>query len=131
MGIISDIRDALKEIPLSDILRERLTTAERAIEELEKENINLKKENTRLKKHNNELTEELAKLRVNREEFVEARGAFFKRKPAGGYYETVYCPSCKMPLSSFGGDFPYCCDRCSVNLDFFLKDIPTILKELP
>ncbi len=131
MGIISDIREALKEIPLSDILRERLVTAEREIEKLEKENINLKQENSRLKKENNELNEQLVKFRVNRDEFVEAQGGLFKRKAGGGYHEMVYCPSCKMSLSSFGGDFPYSCDRCKVHLDFSLKDVPAILKGLP
>jgi hypothetical protein len=71
------------------------------------------------------------KVTKAKDEFVEARGALFKRKPGGGYHEVVYCPSCKMPLSSFGGEFPYVCDKCQVCLDFFLKDVPTILKELP
>ena len=131
MGIISDIRGTLKEIPLSDIIRERLIMAERDIEKLEKENVNLKEENSRLKKENNELNERLARLTIAKDEFVEAHGALFKHKPGGGYHETVYCPGCKMPLSSFGGDFPYSCDKCSVHLDFYLKDLPTILKELP
>lgn len=131
MGIISDIREALKEIPLSDILRERLTSAERTIEQLEKENVNLKQENARLKEQNNKFVEQLAQFRISRDEFVEARGALFKRKIGGGYHETVYCPGCKMPLSSFGGDFPYSCDRCKIYLDFFLNDVPNILKGLP
>lgn len=131
MGIISDIKEALKEIPISDILRERLSTAERTIEQFEKENINLKQENTSLKKQNNELTEQLTKFRKSEDEFVEARGALFKHKIGGGYQETVYCPNCKMPLSSFGGNFPYSCDRCSIHLDFTLKDVPNVLKGLP
>lgn len=131
MGIISDIREALKEIPLSDILRERLTTAVRTIEQLEKENVNLKQENARLKEQNNKIVEQLEQFRISRDEFVEARGALFKRKPGGGYHEAVYCPRCKMPLSSFGGDFPYSCDRCKIHLDFSLSDVPNILKGLP
>lgn len=130
MGIISDIREALKEIPLSDILRERLITAERTINHLEKENVNLKQENARLKEQNNKFVEQLAQFRISGDEFVEAQGAFFKRKPGGGYHETEYCPGCKMPLSSFGGDFPYSCERCKIHLDFFLNDVPNILKGL-
>lgn len=74
MGIISDIREALKEIPLSDILRERLITAERAIEKLEKENINLKQENTRLEKENSELKE----IVDNQGKAIETQGKTIK-----------------------------------------------------
>jgi hypothetical protein len=95
---------------------------------IDESKVNLKATSSNRKRQNRKLTQKNTELK---DEFVEARGALFKRKPGGGYHETVYCPSCKMPLSSFGGDFPYSCDRCKVHLDFFLQDLPTILKGLP
>ncbi|MFH1818178.1 MAG: hypothetical protein ABIK08_00605 [Pseudomonadota bacterium] len=37
--------------------------------------------------------------RLSSEQFAEYRGAFFKRKPGGGYHEVVYCGSCKTPTA--------------------------------
>ncbi|MDI6808280.1 MAG: hypothetical protein QME66_04765 [Candidatus Eisenbacteria bacterium] len=131
MSILSDIRAILKEIPLSDILREKLTITERSITQLEKENIDLKNKNAEMSKEVGKLQEELATLRATKDNFVEERGALFKRKPSGGYHEAVFCPGCRSPLSSLGGDFPYICHKCSIQLDFSLKDLPAILKSLP
>lgn len=131
MGIVSEIRDILKEFELSDVLRERLSIAERSIEKLEKENIDLKKENTELSVKTNELQKQLSAYRTLKDKFVEKRGALFKRRPEGGYHETVFCLSCQSPLSSFGGDFPYSCDRCQIHLDFSLNDLPGIIESLP
>ena len=101
------------------------------LEKLEKENIDLKKENTELSVKTNELQKQLSAYRTLKDKFVEKRGALFKRRPEGGYHETVFCLSCQSPLSSFGGDFPYSCDRCQIHLDFSLNDLPGIIESLP
>jgi hypothetical protein len=130
MGIISDIREALKEIPLSDILRERLTTAEQTIEQLEKENINLKEQHRNALEKINKLEKDLMAFRSAKTEFVEERGALFKRRPEGGYHKAVFCPKCRMPMGSMEGVLPYACDKCKIVLDFTGDDLPEILREL-
>ena len=37
--------------------------------------------------------------RLSSEQFIEYRGAFFKRKHGGGYHQAVYCGSCKQPTA--------------------------------
>lgn len=64
-------------------------------------------------------------------EFVECRGAFFKRKPGGGYDETVYCPRCRHPMASSHGRFSYFCEPCNQRMDFSLRDLKKVMSELP
>lgn len=144
MTIISDIRASLVEWPVSDILRERIVALIERNTFLEAENAKLVAENIKLKieihdleadifhlkNENQDMGEEISDLRMIQQEFVEARGALFKRLPGGGFDTTVYCPGCRVPLSGFGGDFVYRCDRCDINLDFTSKDVPDILKGL-
>ena len=66
MGIITDI---LKEIPLSAVLRERLTDAEAKMATLEKENATLKTENQNLRVDLKKAQDEVERL---------------KRPPSGG-----------------------------------------------
>jgi predicted nuclease with TOPRIM domain len=60
MGIITDI---LKEIPLSTVLKERLTEAESKMATLEKENAVLKTENQNLHVQLQKAQEEIERLR--------------------------------------------------------------------
>ena len=131
MGIVSEIRNILKEIPLSDILREKLSIAERAIEQLEKENIELKKQNSNLLERANKYEKQLASFRAPKEEFIEERGALFKRRPEGGYHKAVFCLKCRMPMMSMERVIPYSCERCKIAVDFTGDELPDILKELP
>lgn len=69
MGIVTDI---LKELPLSAILRERLTEAEAKMAALEKENAVLKAENAVLKAENQDLRVNLEKTTKERDDLANA-----------------------------------------------------------
>jgi len=131
MSIISDIREILREIPLSDILREKLSIAERSIEQLEKENIDLKNQYRTVLDKINELEKELSAFRSRKDDFIEERGALFKRRPEGGYHEAVFCPKCRMPMVSVGQMLPYTCGRCNISVDFTRRDFRRIFNQLP
>jgi hypothetical protein len=67
-------------------------------------------------------------------QFVEHRGAFFKRKQGGGYSPTVYCGSCRTSTTTEGpGEFTYekfvCV--CGWKSDFNLESLDRLLSELP
>jgi hypothetical protein len=132
MGIVTElITNFIKELPLSINLREKLEQKLALIEKLEQENVQLKAQNAQLLERINAYNEEKKEYIKFKEEFVEHRGGLFKRRPGGGYHNTVFCIKCHMPISSFGGDFPYVCDNCNIPLDFNQRDLPNILKELP
>lgn len=105
------------------LLRDQLQAAEKRIEQLEKENSGLKKA----------LADYKAKLEaVSRaEEFVEHRGALFKRKPGGGYHLAVYCPTCRRVAGTIAHNFPYSCTACGWAVEFSPVDLDRILGELP
>ena len=72
--------------------------------------------------------------RLSSEQFVEHRGAFFKRRNGGGYSPTVYCGSCKTSTTTEGpGEFVYekfVC-KCGWKSDFSLETLDRLLSELP
>ena len=64
--------------------------------------------------------------RLSSDQFVEHRGAFFKRTKGGGYSPTVYCGSCKTSTTTEGpGEFTYekfVC-KCGWKSDFNLESL--------
>jgi hypothetical protein len=100
------------------LLREQLQIAEKQIAKLEKENTDLK---TRLAS---------AERKTTPEEFVEFRGALFKRNNTGGYHLTVYCPNCRRVASTIDEHFPYSCN-CGWAVEFTPHDLDGIVKQLP
>jgi uncharacterized protein YegP (UPF0339 family) len=63
-------------------------------------------------------------------QFVECRGALFKRKALGGYQQTVFCPVCQRPMMSFQRTLPYSC-KCGISLDFTASELQSVMSELP
>ena len=136
MSAIDAILTGLKDVFAAAALREHITIQDEKIAALtaeiatqRQEIAELKAENGQCKKRIQDAGEENNRLRKTQTEFVEARGALFKRIQ-GGFDVTVYCPECRAPLSDFNGDFPFVCDRCGINLTFKAKDVPDILKSL-
>ena len=129
MGLLDTFQKLIEEHGSSSILRDRISLHKDEIRKVEKEL-------GYLKKRCSDLEEENAKLRAQlesksaKQEFIEYRGAFFKRKPSGGYDPTVYCPSCHGPMYSLQNFLPFSCDRCNVNLNFTGADLDHIFKEL-
>jgi hypothetical protein len=98
----------------------------------EKDNEDLKKENARIVKENAELKQHFARQQKS-EEFVEARGALFKRLPGGGYSESPYCPSCHKTMFCFESMFPYECSNksCGHVANFKGNELTNVLNGLP
>lgn len=63
-------------------------------------------------------------------EFVEHRGAFFKRRPDGGYDDDVLCRGCRQPMVSFCNMHPYSCEPCGITVNFDGSQLHTIMMEL-
>ena len=101
-------------------VREQAGVLTRQVEALQRENTTL---NERLRQCNEQLASKTAA-----DDFVEHRGALFKRKPGGGYHQAVYCPVCRTPAGSHH-TLPYDC-RCGWSADFSKFDLDRILTEL-
>ena len=128
MLLVDLIDRAINERGSAAILRERLVFIQEQAQALEKKVVELEKENADLKKRERELEQQLA-TKTARDDFVECRGALFKRKPAGGYHRAVYCPRCQGPMMSLL-NMPYHCNACHVSVDFTGCQLETVMREL-
>lgn len=136
MGVIGDLIGQLERLinehGSATILKEHLALVNTKLALL-KENIEkLEKENADIKKENADIKQQLDRQK-NSENFVEARGAFFKRLPDGGYSQTPYCPRCHNSMSSLRGRAPYECSNksCGHRADFKGAELGYILADLP
>ncbi|MEJ1396383.1 MAG: hypothetical protein RPU52_02480 [Candidatus Sedimenticola sp. (ex Thyasira tokunagai)] len=122
---------SLGNVQSADVLRERVALISDQLELLKQRVIDLEEENTGFMKENDKLKQEIARQLVS-EEYVEHRGALFKRKPSGGYAETPVCPVCRRSMWCFQKSLPYECsdDACRHPADFTGRDLPGILAAL-
>jgi regulator of replication initiation timing len=128
--LISALTHLLAELPISSVLRERVGLLKDQVESLEKRNRQLEQENTDLQSRLREL--EISEAdRACSSEFVEHRGALFKRKHDGGYEHAVYCPECHRSAFSMDKFFPYACDKCQWSADFTGRELDEVLGGLP
>lgn len=123
------LADALANAGMSSVLKERLSLAKDQAEALEKKAKELEREIADLKEQNRSLATALEGKTV-KEEFVEHRGALFKRKPKGGYHLAVYCPRCRHSAGTLEDFFHFSCDACSWASSFTGRELEGILKEL-
>ncbi len=122
------IEQLINEHGSSAILKERLLLLKDVISRLENEARELKKALRTCAEERMQLQKELREKTIACE-FVEYRGVFFKRKVSGGYHGAVYCPSCKLPMSSSMENFiQYTCTKCGFFADFCGRDLPRILE---
>lgn len=127
---MSKILDLLADIPTNAVLRERIVFIREQAEALEKQIAQCEQENTGLKKRVAQLENALAAV-AKADEFVECRGALFKRKPTGGYDLAVYCPSCRGPMISIRGITPFVCTKDSTSVNFTGNSLSAVMRELP
>jgi len=121
MSLLEVARDALKEIPISDVLRERLSLAldqladsERKIAALQTENGSLQAQLERERLDHRQTQTELQRLKeLLSEEVRFFHDVEFRRGARTGGRWTPFCPKCHLPitLSRQGGEYPYCNDR--------------------
>lgn len=130
MGTIDTIRGILKDLITADMLREKVVLLEKEINTIMDRNAYLEKETANLIRKNENFKNELAELQRLQHEFIEYKGAYFKRLPGGnGYSEGVYCVHCQSPM--WAQDlFHYECSRCGHIANFSKNELPKILEEL-
>lgn len=106
------------------LLSAKLQLLKDDIEKLEKENSDLVRRNADL--------EEQALRQKESEQFVESRGALFKRT-ADGYSVTPYCPSCRRSMFCLRHMFPYACTNkvCGHVADFKGNQLQDVMARLP
>jgi hypothetical protein len=129
MGIFTDI---LKEIPLSAVLRERLTDAETKMAALEQENASLKTQVASLTRDLQQARGEIeAQQQFEQSDLVPFKGALWKRKPGGGYFDDVLCRECHNPMVSSHGVLSYVCVPCDVRVNFTGRQLAQVMRDLP
>ena len=127
---MSQLLDLLSNIPTVPVLKERIALIREQAQALEKQIEKLESEVAALKKQNAELHAQLA-AKSRAEEFVEHRGALFKRKPEGGYHLAVYCPICHKPTGAIDDQIPFACtNHCGWMGSFTPRDLLKIIAEL-
>jgi len=126
----STITEIASELPTNSALRERISFVNDQLNDLKERIKNLEKENTQIKKENTELHKKIKEQSIFFEEFVEHRGALFKRKLGSGYHLAVYCPICKIPAGSFRHNVPFVCAKCNWFSTFTGAELENIINEL-
>lgn len=129
MGLMDMIERAINEHGSAAILRERILLIREQAQLTEAENVRLREENQCLQRRVLEL-EAQVNARRQQDEYVECRGALFKRKPTGGFHEAVYCPQCRLPMSSLQDVIPFRCGNCKVSMNFTGRELQAVLQEL-
>jgi hypothetical protein len=129
MGIVNDIQKLIAEVGTSSVLRERLLMLKDRLLEAEEEKLSLQRTIRDQEQELSDLRQQLEK-KVTEDQFVEHRGALFKRKPSGSYHRAVYCPHCLTSIASMEGFTPFYCERCSFMTNFNGIELPGILEEL-
>lgn len=130
MGLLDAIDKLITERGSAAVMRERADFIREQAQALEKKMTELQAENATLKKRVAELEAQVA-AQTARDEFVECRGALFKRKPTGGYHNAVFCPDCHGPMMSLMDQVPFHCSRCRRSVGFTGHDLRQVLMELP
>lgn len=124
------VSDILSELPTNSVLRERISFINEQLDFLMDYVKTLETENSQIKKENADLKKQIKEQSIFFENFVEHRGALFKRKLGGGYHLAVYCPICHNSTTSVTGRAPYFCAKCNLFSDFKGHQIDSIMNEL-
>ncbi len=140
MSIIDIARDALKEIPMADVLRERLSLAfdysaqqESKIEVLQTEKADFKARLEIERVNHQKTQQELERLRKEHEEAVRIFHAIeFRRGKRTGNEWVAFCPKCHLPASLQRSETLMCSDyNCSWTSDVETGNLSNIIKQLP
>jgi hypothetical protein len=119
---MKSILELIADVPTNAVLRLQAQALEKKVAELEKKCAGLESQVSSLK-------QELSAKTIPTE-FIEHRGALFKRRPNGGYDDDVRCRVCKQPMVSFIGESPFHCEQCGVTVNFNGSDLPRLLLEI-
>ena len=110
------------DAPTLAAAHERLAQARDLLEQMEGDNEQLRAEVKDLKR------ELAARPPI---EFVEHRGALWKRLTDGSFARDAYCPKHRTALSSQGGHTMCTLDKCGFEAPFFAREIATVHASIP
>ena len=99
---------ALGNTQSATTLRDHIALVNTQLQLLKEHVENLEQENARLVERCAELDQQLIRQQSSTE-FVEKRGALFKRNAGGAYSEIPCCPVCQKSMWCFQDAFPYEC----------------------
>ena len=97
--LVGQLEKLINEHGSAVILEKHVALLKEQIGLLEKRNEELERQNSQLTEKLGKAEQELARLKSPLE-YVEWEGVLIKRLSNGGYADTPYCPSCKVPLST-------------------------------
>lgn len=124
-GLIS----SLGNVQSSAVLRERLALAQDKFQQVNELVTQLQNENARLRQDLHNAKQEVS-ANLEAAKFTEHEGAFFKRKPSGGYHHAVYCPNCHFSTAPFPPGAEYNCMKCGWFSSFKASDLDKIINEI-
>jgi len=131
MGLFADTERLITEHGSAAILRERLALIADQAKAQEKQLADALHRITQLEQENAQLRAKVT-ARARADEFVEHRGALFKRKPDGSYHHAVYCPICHKPTGSLIDEMVYSCtESCGWVGTFTPRELSTVMSGLP
>lgn len=123
---LSLLEKAINEHGSSTILGQRLDLVKEMLAKVEKEKSDLENQLSDARKKIVEL-----QAKIPSTKFVEYRGAKFKRRPSGGYENSVYCPSCEVGMATIqSSDMPFVCGKCNALTTFTSHDLVSVLREV-
>lgn len=96
---------------------------------LEREVTQLRRELSAMRQLVGELEKKIA-TGSPEENFVEYRGALFKRNSAGGFFEEVYCPGCHHPMKSPQNELNFNCRHCETWVNIKGHELPEVMTKL-
>jgi hypothetical protein len=121
MGLLELTRDSLKDLPISDVIRERLSLAldqladaQRQVGVLQTEKGGLQAQFERERLDHEQTKKELQRLQgLMTEEIRVVHGVEFRRGVRTSGEWLAFCPKCHLPISFIGSgaDYPYCNDH--------------------
>ena len=141
MSLLDIARDTLKDLPVSDIVRERLSLAfnrladaEAKIDALQSQNGSFQAQLERERLDHKQTREELRRLKDEYSEEIRIHkksGVEFRRGKRTGGEWIPFCPSCHSPAASPREDYQLRCQSrtCGMTLLIYPRDLPRISQE--
>ncbi len=127
--LLSSFDKLITEHGSATILKERIVQLREEFERLKEKHDRLEIENQRLKCEVDDLRKALEQKTISHE-YTEHRGVLFRRLANGQIQDEVYCPSCKVPMTSLMGHTPLRCSKCHFTANFTGRDIERVVKEV-
>ena len=130
LSTLGEVIATLGNVRGAVVVKEHIALLQAKVSLIKEEFAKLEEENAQLRKSVAELHQQLS-ASAKAEEYMEGRGALFKRRAGGGYDEVVYCPRCRHSTAAFPPGFGnFVCGPCGWFSPFTEHDLPRIMIDL-